>query len=164
MDDGAIVHHIGQAVGREQDAIAVLQIKHSHVGCVVTFVSPKMLGQYVPPLMPQSLFGRDSSGLNQRLSQTYRIIAGWFEAAGIELRPIMELGNTEAIKTLVAAGVGVGILPVERKQGILVYGSTQVRPLKPVLMRALAIVKRREKSLGMALKIVYDALLTLSKP
>jgi hypothetical protein len=32
----------------------------------------------------------------------------------------MELGNTEAIKTLVAAGVGVGILPLERKKGILV--------------------------------------------
>jgi DNA-binding transcriptional LysR family regulator len=111
---------------------------------------------------PQYLAGRDLI-LNQRLSQTYKIIAQWFEAAGIELRPIMELGNTEAIKTLVAAGVGAGILPLERKQGILVYGKTQVRPLKPVLMRRLGIVKRREKPLEAALKIVYDALLTLSK-
>lgn len=111
---------------------------------------------------PQYLAGRDLI-LNQRLSQTYKIIAQWFEAAGIELRPIMELGNTEAIKTLVAAGVGVGVLPLERKQGILVYGKTQVRPLKPGLMRRLGIVKRREKPLEMALKIVYDALLTLSK-
>jgi DNA-binding transcriptional LysR family regulator len=111
---------------------------------------------------PQYLAGRDLI-LNQRLSQTYKIIAHWFETAGIELRPIMELGNTEAIKTLVAAGVGVGVLPLERKQGILVYGKTLVRPLKPGLMRRLGIVKRREKPLEMALKIVYDALLTLSK-
>ncbi len=111
---------------------------------------------------PQYLAGRDLI-LNQQLSQTYKIIAHWFETAGVELRPIMELGNTEAIKTLVAAGVGVGILPLEHKQGILVYGKTQVRPLKPILMRRLGIVRRREKPLEMGLKVVYDALLTLSK-
>jgi DNA-binding transcriptional LysR family regulator len=111
---------------------------------------------------PQYLAGRDLI-LNQRLSQTYRIIDRWFATAGIELKPIMELGNTEAIKTLVAAGIGVGILPVERKQGILVYGSVQVRPLKPALMRGLGIVRRRGKPPEPALKIVYEALLTLSK-
>lgn len=110
---------------------------------------------------PGYLGGRDLI-LNQRLSQTYKLIAHWFETAGIELRPIMELGNTEVIKTLVAAGVGVGILPVERKQGILVYGRTQVRPLKPRLIRRPGIVRRREKALERALKIVHDALLTLS--
>ncbi|MGH8622725.1 MAG: LysR family transcriptional regulator [Burkholderiales bacterium] len=111
---------------------------------------------------PRYLAGRDLI-LNQRLSQTYKIIARWFESAGIELRPIMELGNTEAIKTLVAAGVGVGILPLERKRGILVYGKTQVRPLQPALMRQLGIVRRRDKPLEQALKIVHEALLTLSK-
>ena len=111
---------------------------------------------------PQYLAGRDLI-LNQRSSQTYRLIEGWFEAAGIELRPIMELGNTEAIKTLVAAGIGVGILPLERKQGILVYGKTQVRPLQPVLMRQLGIVRRSDKPLEPALTIVHEALLTLSK-
>jgi DNA-binding transcriptional LysR family regulator len=112
---------------------------------------------------PQYLAGRDLI-LNQRVSQTYKIISQWFEAAGIELRPIMELGNTEAIKTLVATGIGTGILPLERKKGILVYGRTQVRPLRPALMRELAIVRRRDKPLETALKIVYEALLTLSKP
>jgi DNA-binding transcriptional LysR family regulator len=111
---------------------------------------------------PQYLAGRDLI-VNQRLSQTYKIISQWFEAGGVELRPIMELGNTEAIKTLVAAGIGVGILPLEHKQGILVYGRTQVRPLQPALMRRLAIVKRREKTLETGLKIVYEALLTLAK-
>lgn len=110
---------------------------------------------------PQYLAGRNLI-LNQRLSQTYKIVAQWFATAGVELRPILELGNTEAIKPLVAAGAGVGILPLERKQGILVYGSTQVRPLRPALMRQLGIVRRRGKLLERALKIVYEALLTLS--
>ena len=111
---------------------------------------------------PQYLAGRNLI-LNQRLSQTYKIVASWFEAAGIELKPTMELGNTEAIKTLVAAGVGVGILPLERKQGILVYGKTRVRPLHPPLVRQLGIVRRREKHLEAGLKIVHEALLTLAK-
>ena len=111
---------------------------------------------------PQYLAGRDLI-LSQRSSQTYKIIAQWFEDADIEVHPIMELGNTEAIKTLIAAGVGVGVLPLERKQGILVYGRTQVRPLRPALMRQLGIVKRRGKLLEPALKLVHEALLTLSK-
>jgi DNA-binding transcriptional LysR family regulator len=100
--------------------------------------------------------------LSARQSQTYKVIERWFEAQGLELRPIMELANTEAIKTLVAAGTGVGILPLERKQGILVYGRTQVRPLKPVLTRELAIVRRREDAPEPALEIVLAALRTLS--
>jgi len=110
---------------------------------------------------PQYLAKRDLI-LNQHASQTYKIIAQWFEAGGVELHPIMELGNTEAIKTLIAIGIGVGILPLERKQGILVYGRTQVRPLHPPLMRQLALVRRRDKPLEPALKIVHEALHTLA--
>jgi DNA-binding transcriptional LysR family regulator len=112
---------------------------------------------------PQFLAGRNLI-LSHRQSQTYKVIAQWFERAGVELHPVMELGNTEAIKTLVAANVGVGILPLERKQGILVYGKTQVRPLKPELLRELSVVQRTDKPLDRALKIVRDALQTLAAP
>lgn len=110
---------------------------------------------------PQYLATR-SLLLNQRHSQTYKVIAEWFQNAGVELRPVMELGNTEAIKTLVAAGVGVAILPVERKQGLLPYGRVEVRPLKPRLVRHLGLVRRRDKALERPLQIVHEALLTLS--
>jgi DNA-binding transcriptional LysR family regulator len=110
---------------------------------------------------PQYLAAR-SLLLNQRHSQTYKVIAEWFQNAGVELRPVMELGNTEAIKTLVAAGVGVGILPVERKPGLLPYGRVQVRPLKPRLVRHLGLVRRRDKALERPLEIVHAALLALS--
>jgi DNA-binding transcriptional LysR family regulator len=74
----------------------------------------------------------------------------------------MEIGNTEAIKTLVAAGVGVGVLPAERKQGLLPYRRVQVRPLKPTLLRELGLVRRRDKPAEKPLQILYEALLTLS--
>jgi DNA-binding transcriptional LysR family regulator len=110
---------------------------------------------------PAYLAGR-SLLLSQRRSQTYKIIDSWFESAGLELKPVMELGNTEAIKTLVAAGVGVGILPLERKQGPLPHGEVQVRPLNPPLVRELGLVRRRDKSLEKPLRIVHEALITLS--
>lgn len=110
---------------------------------------------------PQYLAAR-SLLLSHRRSQTYKMIAEWFEGAGLELKPVMELGNTEAIKTLVAAGIGIGILPLERKQGPLPYGKVQVRPLDPPLMRELGIVTRRDKSMEKPLRIVREALMTLS--
>ena len=64
---------------------------------------------------------------------------------------------------LIAAGIGVGILPLERRRGILVYGRTQVRPLKPRLMRALSIVRRRERNPDPAIQVVLEAVRTLSK-
>ena len=143
---------------KEQTALEVEPLREDPM---VAFFAGSERG--LPPhATPAYLAGRDLI-LNQRSSQTYRIIMQWFEAAGIEPTPIMQLGNSEAIKPLVAAGVGVGILPLERKQGILVYGRTQVRALKPALMRGLAIVMRRDKRIEAALRIVHQVLLTLSK-
>ena len=117
----------------------------------------------LPKQVTPQYMAQQSLILNQRPSHTYKMIDRWFAAAGIELKPVMELGNTEAIKTLVAAGAGVGILPLERKQGMLVYGRTQVRPLQPALKRELGIVRHRGKPIETALRIVHEALLTLAK-
>jgi DNA-binding transcriptional LysR family regulator len=40
-----------------------------------------------------------------------RVIDDWFRDAGVSLKPVMELGSIEAIKQLVAAGLGCGLLP-----------------------------------------------------
>jgi DNA-binding transcriptional LysR family regulator len=73
-----------------------------------------------------------------------RVIDEWFARAGIELKPIMELGNIEAIKQLVAAGLGCGLLPrlaVGEGKG----GSVAVRSLSPRLYREIGLVLRRDK-------------------
>ncbi|GLR82102.1 LysR family transcriptional regulator (plasmid) [Azospirillum oryzae] len=73
------------------------------------------------------------------------VIDGWFMAGGIQPRPAMELGNVEAIKNLVAAGLGRSILPS------VTVGSAQdcdrfaVQPLMPPLIRKLGLVLRRDK-------------------
>jgi DNA-binding transcriptional LysR family regulator len=73
------------------------------------------------------------------------VIDGWFMAGGIQPRPAMELGNVEAIKNLVAAGLGRSILPS------VTVGSPQdcdrfaVQPLTPPLVRKLGLVLRRDK-------------------
>ena len=40
-----------------------------------------------------------------------RIIDAWFGAGGIAAKPVMELGCLDAIKELVAAGLGCAIIP-----------------------------------------------------
>ena len=74
-----------------------------------------------------------------------RIIDGWFHKAGVAPRSPMELGNTEAIKKLVEAGLGLSVtswfsVKDEVKQGVL----TAIR-LAPPLERQIGLVRRRDK-------------------
>lgn len=93
---------------------------------------------------------------------TRLIIDRWFAAADIVPRPLMSLGNVEAIKAMVIAGVGCSVLP-----GLAVEGGRHpdmvVRPLSPRLYRTLAVAIRKDKRLTRALKVTVDALLAVSK-
>jgi DNA-binding transcriptional LysR family regulator len=86
------------------------------------------------------------------------VIDGWFRAAGVTPRVAMELGNAEAIKKLVEAGLGVSIgsaitIRAEAKAGALL-----ALPLAPPLVRRLALVRRRDRPGGPALDVVFAAL------
>lgn len=85
-------------------------------------------------------------------ANTRRIIDKWFAHKDIKPVPIMALGNVEAIKELVAAGLGCGIIPAlalrrEQKRDDII-----IRPLAPQLYRQLAVVIRRDKRLTAGLK------------
>ncbi len=73
------------------------------------------------------------------------VIDGWFMAGGVQPRPAMELGNVEAIKNLVAAGLGRSILPSVTVQGPADCDRFAVQPLSPPLVRTLGLVLRRDK-------------------
>ena len=93
---------------------------------------------------------------------TRRIADEWFARSGISLKPVMSLGNVEAIKELVAAGLGCAILP-----GLAVHkerrrADVTVRSLSPRLHRRLAVVVRRDKRLHAGLNDVFRALKGLS--
>lgn len=93
-------------------------------------------------------------------ARTRELVDNWFEAAGVRARPAMELGSTEAMKELVAAGLGCAILPAlavpKRRESAL-----QVRSLTPRLSRTLAVVLRSDKPLHRGLAQLHTALLAL---
>ena len=92
--------------------------------------------------------------------QTRRLTDAWFARAGVALQPAMSLGSVQAIKELVAAGLGCAVLPrmaVRDEHG----GAVEVRPLSPPLRRTLAIVMRKDKRLHRGLRETLAALQAL---
>lgn len=112
-------------------------------------VLPKQVTAGALSKLPLLLFEQGGS--------TRRIVDEWFEANGDPARPMMSLGNVEAIKAMVSAGVGCSVLP-----GMSVPGGKHpemnVRRLSPRLHRTLAIALRRDKRLIRTLKVTLDAL------
>lgn len=83
---------------------------------------------------------------------TRSLIESWFAAAEQSWKPVMELDSVEAIKRLIAAGLGCSVLPgmalstPESQRGLI------VRALKPKLTRQLALAIRRDKPLSRGLR------------
>ena len=71
-----------------------------------------------------------------------RVIDDWFRQAGVALKPVMELGSIEAIKQLVAAGLGCGLLP---RLAVGEDGALTAHSLTPPLHREIGLVVRRDK-------------------
>lgn len=94
-------------------------------------------------------------------ARTRRLVDDWFEQAGVPARPVMELGSTEAMKEIVAAGLGCAVLPGMAVSGQGLRPGLAVRPLQPRLHRQLAVVMRRDKPVGRGLRQVADLLLGL---
>jgi DNA-binding transcriptional LysR family regulator len=87
-----------------------------------------------------------------------RVIDGWFHRAGVAPRSPMELGNTEAIKKLVEAGLGLSVtswfsVAAEARQRVL-----RAIRLTPPLERQIGLVRRRDKPRTPALDAFVAAL------
>jgi len=90
---------------------------------------------------------------------TRAVVDAWFRRAGCAPRPVMQLGSVEAIKSVVAGGLGASVLP-----GIALptpVEGTKVCRLAPPLARTLGHALRREKVIDRGLRAVIDALETL---
>jgi DNA-binding transcriptional LysR family regulator len=86
------------------------------------------------------------------------VVDSWFVRAGGPARPTMELGSVEAIKRLVAAGLGCGVLPRIAVANEQRQKQLRVRSLSPRLHRKLGIVRRRDKPIDRGLGEVIGAL------
>jgi DNA-binding transcriptional LysR family regulator len=91
-------------------------------------------------------------------AHTRVLIDQWAMRTGISLKPVMELGSVEAIKEVVGAGLGCGVIPhmalrrASRRRGVV------MRSLSPKLHRKLAIVLRHDKPLQRGLREVVRAI------
>lgn len=89
------------------------------------------------------------------------VIDAWFLAGGCQPRPAMELGNVEAIKNLVAAGLGRSILPLVTVAGDLDRDRFCARSLVPPLTRSLGLALRRDKMLDAGVRAMAAAIRSL---
>ena len=87
-----------------------------------------------------------------------RIIDGWFHRAGVAPRSPMELGNTEAIKKLVEAGLGLSITSWFSVKGEVRDCTLAALRLTPPLERLIGLVRRRDKPRTPALDAFVAAL------
>lgn len=92
-------------------------------------------------ITPQWLAGKPLI-FNDSTTLLFKQTMEWFGAAGIVPRVRIELNYNEAMKSLVAAGYGAAILPVEGAASAQLPAGVQAVPLKPALVRETAVVHR----------------------
>jgi DNA-binding transcriptional LysR family regulator len=90
------------------------------------------------------------------------LIIEWLSSGGGEPRPAMELDNLEAVKRMVASGLGASIVPAAAITQAIDRTSLASRPLQPALNRTLALVQRHDKPGDAALGHVREALMALA--
>lgn len=101
--------------------------------------------------------------LYERGGTIRRVIEEWFRRGGVVPRVAMELGNSEAIKKLVEARLGLSITPAITVRDEVRSGSLRALTLSPALHRRLGVVRRRDKPANPALDAVLSVLVSGSK-
>lgn len=96
-------------------------------------------------------------------ANTRSLVDRWFGQAGLRPEPVMELGSVEAIKEMVAAGLGWSLLPALSVSTAKHRARLEVLRVQPRLTRTLAWVVRRDKPLNRALQTVQAAVLQLAQ-
>lgn len=123
-------------------------------------------GEPLPRTVTPAVLAKRPLVLYEAGGNTRRVVDEWLARAGIALNPVMDLGNVEAIKELVGAGLGCAVLP---EIAVRDAGRSSVRndgrarplvsrPLSPKLNRTLALVMRRDKILAKGLRETVKAL------
>jgi DNA-binding transcriptional LysR family regulator len=79
---------------------------------------------------------------NDASTRLYRQSMEWFATAGLMPRARIELNYNEAMKSLVAAGYGAAILPMEGSADAHTARGVQVVPLQPRLTRETVMAHR----------------------
>lgn len=161
---------VAQLLANEID-LSILWLPVDDAGLNVTFLREDPLvavfaagTRNLPKQVTPADFARHVLITDNAGARLNRTAIAWVRAGGIEPEPRMELASIEAIKNVVATGIGAALLPAEAVAGKLMVGGLAVRPLKPRLTRSLALVQRKDKPDNPALAAVREAILTLRQP
>lgn len=144
--------------------IGIVTMPVAHPGLTITPVATGELVAILPPGTPTgpALTPRDLAGhqlvIEQRRSNLTRLVLKWLAAGGVEPASILEYDGLEAVKAIVAAGLGYSIIQVEATRDGVACGQLTVRPLAPRLDRSIALALRSDRLADRALSVVEGAL------
>lgn len=96
-------------------------------------------------------------------ASTRGLVDDWLRRGGCTSPPVMEFDSVEAIKAMVAAGLGVAILPRMAVTGRGHHPELDLGALHPPLHRTLALVTRNDKPLSKGLRQVIDAVVAAGR-
>jgi DNA-binding transcriptional LysR family regulator len=126
---------------------------------------PETLADELGPIPKQAtpaFIARCPLILGHEDSALRRSVTGWLARGGVSLKPVMEFDNVEAIKSVVAVGLGASIVPsLALGEGHVTARNTIVLPLRPRAARKVGLVKLRGKLATDGIALVTEALLTL---
>ena len=91
-------------------------------------------------------------------TQMHGLIAGWFGQAGLSPRPYLALSYPGALKSLAAAAQAAAILPCEEVADLADAQDVCIRPMKPALMRPMAVASRQAAASDLAVMAVLEVI------
>ena len=126
-------------------------------------ILPAAIGQ-IPKKITPAFLSQCPLILGNEASALHRVVTEWLARAGPPPKPVMTFDNVEAIKSLVAVGLGASIVPrLSLGAGHVPMANTVVAPLSPGASRGVGLVQLRGKRVTAAMQIVSAALLTLRR-
>jgi DNA-binding transcriptional LysR family regulator len=154
LDVGVVTLPI--AVGRG------LLVSPFYVDRLVAIAPPDRRWRRRAPMTAAEL-AREPVILYERGGTIRRVVDDWFRRGRATPRVAMELGNAEATKKLVGAGLALSVVSEIAVKADARAGALNLIPLRPALHRRIGIVRRRERSLRPALLAFMTALESAAK-
>jgi DNA-binding transcriptional LysR family regulator len=134
-----------------------LAISPFYVDRLVAIAPPGRPWRRRAPMTAAEL-AREPVILYERGGTIRRVVDDWFRRGRATPRVAMELGNAEATKKLVGAGLGLSIVSEIAVKADVKAGALSLIPLRPALHRRIGIVRRRERAPRPALLALLEAL------
>ena len=118
----------------------------------------------VPKKVTPAFLSRCPLILGNETAALRRTVTDWLALAGPPPKPVMEFDNVEAIKSLVAVGFGVSIVPgLSLRARHAQLANIQVVPISPRSKRRIGLVQLKGKRDTEGVKLVATALLALRR-